>query len=337
MANKLTNSSSLAQINKLAYSIKYINMIKSSLIGLICCLFFAIPFATNAQESALKLSTKVNANKSVDFVANKIDPGTYTVTLKFNNLSNASSGNEEVVTVKNYSANAFTLSPINKDQSIGFSYSYSYIRGKLNPKFDKEFLYLLPYKAGTKVRVAESGFVNAAYFGSTTPDDWKCYRFYTEQADSITAVRKGVVVNVKDLYHTDEVTDVAYTSKINEVTIEHPDGTLAYYRGFKHGIKAKVGQIVFPGTVLGVNSKYSTGTSYGISLLMTYLKDKGIDDAKTKTLKDSKSRYGFITPHFFTAEQTNLILEPQKYYTVASTTEIIQKELTKKEIKALGQ
>lgn len=309
---------------------------KQNLNLLLFSLFILCTLTLSAQESALRLTTKVNPNKSVDFVADKSDPGTYTLTINFKNLTNSSSGTEQVVTVKNYSANAFSLSPINKDQGIGFSYSYSYIRGQLNPKFNKEFIYLIPYKVGTKVRVAESGFLNAAYFGSTTPEDWKAYHFYTEQPDSITAIRKGLVVNVKDLYNTDEVTDVAYTSKINEITIEHPDGTIAYYRGLKQGIKVKVGQTVFPGTVLGVNSKYNSNSNYNISLLVSYLKEKETEDSRVRTMKDTKSRYGFITPHFYTAENPNLIMEHQKYYTVAVTPEIIQKELTKKEIKALS-
>lgn len=235
--------------------------------------------------------------------------------------------------MKHSGDNFLTLTPTNKDQGIGFSYSYSYIRGELNPKYSPLFLYALPYAKGKKVRAIESSFLNATYFGSTTPDDWKVYRFITEQIDTVTAIRKGIVVNVSDLYDEDNK-DIKYTNKVNSVVIEHADGTLATYKGFKKGIFVKEGQIVFPGTALGMNS--ITNDRYGISLMLTYLKSADIESAG-KNVKESKSLYGFITPYFCPTENANGILINQKYYTSAITPEIIQKEMTKKEIKNLGK
>ncbi len=134
----------------------------------------------------------------------------------------------------------------------------------------------MPNGKGRKVRALESTFFNATYFGSTTPDDWKAYRFFTQEADTVTAIRKGIVVNVSDLYDGDN----------------------------------------------------------SISLIVTYLKSAEIAAAK-KNLKETKSLYGFITPYFCTLENVNGILTSQQYYTSTITTEIIQKEMSKKEIKGL--
>lgn len=299
----------------------------------ILLLFFTFVLNAKAQERELTVSSKTNADRSVTITTEKASPGTYTVVLNFRELSNTSSIGDPVYKVKHSGDNFLTLTPTNKDQGIGFSYSYSYIRGELNPKYSPLFLYALPYAKGKKVRAIESSFLNATYFGSTTPDDWKVYRFITEQIDTVTAIRKGIVVNVSDLYDEDNK-DIKYTNKVNSVVIEHADGTLATYKGFKKGIFVKEGQIVFPGTALGMNS--ITNDRYGISLMLTYLKSADIESAG-KNVKESKSLYGFITPYFCTTENANGILINQKYYTSAITPEIIQKEMTKKEIKNLGK
>ncbi|WP_113663761.1 M23 family metallopeptidase [Pedobacter nanyangensis] len=297
-------------------------------LSFICVLSVSI---SQAQEKELSISSKTNSDKSVTLTAEKTSPGTYTVVLNFRDLNNSSIASNPVYEIRHSNDNFLTLTPINKDQGIGYSYSYSYIRGKLNPKYSPLFLYALPYAQGKKVRAVESTFLNATYFGSTTPDDWKAYRFYTENADTVTAIRKGIVVNVSDIYDED-TKDLKYTSKVNTVIVEHADGTLATYKGFKKGVLVKEGQTVFPGTALGINSM--TNERYGISLLITYLKSAEIGAAK-KNPKETKSLYGFITPYFCTTENANGVLTNQKYYTSVITPEIIQKEMTKKEIKNL--
>ncbi|MFD1257485.1 hypothetical protein ACFQ3S_11820 [Mucilaginibacter terrae] len=287
-----------------------------------------------AQDSPVQVSYKVNSNKTVDFSFTKPDPGTFTVVLAFTNLTNSYDAEQSTLTAKDYSGNLKTLTPSNKEQGIGFSYKYSYIRGKLNPKYNADFVYLLPFKKGTKVKAVESSFVNATYFGSTTPDDWKVYRFFTQAEDTVTAVRKGLVVSIKDLYETNTNAEVAYTSQTNELMIEHADGTLATYRGFKKGsLAVKLGQTVFPGTPLAVAAKAGASGRSSIALLITYLKSAEFGTADNQSFKTSKSYYGFITPKFCTTENAAVVLVPQQEYTAADSPEIIRKEFTKKELK----
>ncbi|MES2396376.1 MAG: hypothetical protein V4549_10255 [Bacteroidota bacterium] len=298
-----------------------------------------LSFCTNfllasAQERAVKVTPKINSNRSVDFNFQKTDPGTYTVVINFTTLNNAAHLGTEF-TAKDYGGRLFSLTPINKNQGIGYAYSISYIRGKLKPKYHANFVYLLPYKKEVKVRVAESNFLGATYFGDTTPEDWKAYRFYTSQQDTIIAIRKGVVVSIKDLYDTGDDGNVAYTSKTNELIIEHEDGTLATYKGFAKGsFKVKEGQIVFPNTSLGLNSKYDKNGNFNVSIMITYLKSADLANRSTSISK-SKSFYGFVTPHFMTGENADHIVTSQKEYVAVSTPEIIQKEMSKKELKAL--
>ncbi|TCC90373.1 hypothetical protein EZ428_13945 [Pedobacter frigiditerrae] len=290
-----------------------------------------------AQEAVLKVASKYNDNRSVTLSYEKEDPGTYTLVIDFKQLTNTMGAMQQSFTLTGSSGSFLTLTPSNKEQNVGFSYSYRYIRGKLKPKISTDFLYLLPYKQGVELKAAEVGFVGAMYFGSTTPEDWKVYRFYTKDEDTVTAIRKGTVVSVKDLYDTDATLGVSFTSKTNEVIIEHSDGTLATYRGFKKGsINIKIGQTVFPATMLGLNAKSGSNDMFNISLLLTYLKSNDFESSKNQNLKNSKSLYGFVTPHFYTLENGNLILENNKFYTSAIKPEIVQLEMTKKEIKNVG-
>ncbi len=306
---------------------------KRTLLTISLCVLLLI---AKAQERSLTLEAKRNDNKSIDFNFIKTDPGTYTVVVKFASLSNAMDPGSSF-TANDYNGRLFNLTPSNKEQGVGYgSYTTFYIRGKLNPKYNPGLIYLLPYKNEAKVQVAESGFLGAAYFGKTAPEDWKSYRFYTAEQDTVTAIRKGLVVEVKDLYEAGGE-DVSYTSRTNELIIEHPDGTLATYKGFKKGSFAvKVGQTVFPGTSLGLNSKYDRNGKYNVSIMITYLKSVDVDKTDNSSTK-SKSYYGFITPHFMTADNADEVLVAQKVYMAGSTAEVVQKEMTKRELKLLSK
>jgi len=306
---------------------------KISLVLLACLCYVRV----QAQESPVKLNYTVNQNRSVTFDYVKTDPGNYTVVVKFPTLTNSYATNEQNATAGNYSGRLLQLEPTDKAQSIGFSYSYTFIRGKLKPKFDSGFVYLMPCKSGTKVRIQEVGFVGAAYFGNTTPDDWKVYRFSTLKEDTVTAIRKGIVVEVKDAYDTKLTEGLAFTSQTNTMTIEHADGTLAVYRHLKKGSFAvKVGQTVYPGTTLALNTQYAAKSMYGATVMIMYLKSKDFDAAKGQNISNSKSLYGFTTPHFFTAEGADVVLEAQKEYTGASSSDLVKKEMTKKEQKLIA-
>ena len=299
-------------------------------------LLFSLYFSTtkiSAQDGPVKIVYKVNPDKSVNFNYEKTDPGNYTIILNFKSLDNAVSPNKDY-TVKNYSGSLLTLTPIIKENSISFSYSYSSIKGKLNPKYMADFVYLMPAKKGTKVKVADVGFLGARYFGNTTPDDWKVLRFSTENQDTVTAVRKGIVMNITEEEEPKETENLTYSSKINTTTIEHLDGTLATYKGFKKGSFAvKIGDTVFPGTALGLNSKSNANGMYGSTLSIMYLKSIDLESRKSQNIQNSKSLYGFVNPNFYTADNASVKLIAKQEYTAATPAEIVQKELTKKELK----
>ena len=155
---------------------------------LICFILIANVVIALAQERVLELNATRKEDNSVEISYQKYKPGSYTVVLKFSNLTNASVSNENAYTANNTNGTIVTLRPQNKNEPIGYSYSYQYIRGELKPKINPKFEYLLPYKTGTNMFVQEAYFANSKYFGSQQPEDWKCYFFITKRTDMNTLV-----------------------------------------------------------------------------------------------------------------------------------------------------
>ena len=291
-------------------------------------------FKSRGQEYPVIINTVTNTNNTVDLNYTKSDPGTYFLVITFDGLTNSYSSVKQKIKVGGYSGKLLTLIPANEQQGIGYSLNYAVIRGVLNPKVDSNFAYLLPYHIGKLVNVVEAGYLKAAYFGSTIPKDWKSYFLYTEKEDSVYAARKGIVVEVNDKYDSAPGNGVVFTSRKNSIIIEHADGTLADYQGFKNGsIVVKVGQTVYPSTPLGLNSQNSQGEKYTIGFMIRYLNSDKLDNEGEKRFQTEKGFYGFITPKFYVQDKGLMKLSPQQNYTVAFTQEILNKELTKKELK----
>ncbi len=284
-----------------------------------------------AQEGSVKLSSERKPDHSVDIDFSKPGVGSYFVVINLKELSNCTAPNTQRATVSGYHGRVTTLKPTNPTKGIGYSYSYRYILGKENYKEHNNFVYLLPFKKDTKVKVYESSYLKSSFFGVNTPPTWKCYRFNTEEESTVTAARKGTVVLVKDIYDLDSLKSYAYKQDNNEITIEHADGSFARYSGFKRGsISVKEGQVVYPETVLGLNSKYSAErNTYSLSFMIFYLKsDLFLNNDENK----GTSYYGFVTPLIFT-KKGETILQPQQEYHADSTPAIVTQEMSKKELK----
>lgn len=303
---------------------------------LLSLIILSISKLSIAQEPVLKLSSERKTDNSVDINYTKNDVGSYFVVASFTNLTNCFDPEIQKKEVVGSSGKLTTLKPSNPSQGIGFSYTYRYIRGTSNFK-NTNFVYIFPFEKDTKVSVYESTYLKATYFGKITPPDWKCYRFYTDKETKIVAARKGIVVQVINDFSLDSAKSYSFKQDNNELVIEHNDGSLARYNGFKKGsIMVKVGQTVYPETVLGINSKYSADDKrYSLSFYIYYLKP----DVFIKQMKNPEqefSVYGFITPIIFTKNGQS-VLVPNQDYLADSNNEIIIKEFTKKELKQLQE
>jgi len=251
--------------------------------------------------------------------------------LVFPKLENAYS-TEVFRVIQSSSGYLAKLKAINSENDIDFSYNYTYNRGIPNPKIDSLFLYTLPFKKGKKLMITEAYNVGERHFGSERPSKWKYYIIYTNSADSIYCMRKGLVVEIKDIYESDTLLQKNYTSYRNSILIEHADGSYAEYRGFKkNSILVELGQTVYPQTQLGIVDKFNK-EDYRLDFSVYYLIDDKLERKENQTLKDIKCRYEYLSPYFITKNGVCKI-EHRKEYTVEFNETILLEELTKKEKK----
>jgi murein DD-endopeptidase MepM/ murein hydrolase activator NlpD len=299
------------------------------LVYFIFIILIGFSFKTVAQERIIEVNTIRNSNNTVDFFYVKNKPGSYTVKLKFNNVSN-SDATEQIEVVKYDSGNLMTLVPLDIKKAISYSFSISYILGNFRPKVDSLFQYILPFKNGKNKTIFESFNMNEKYFGAEKPETWKSYYIESKTADTVYAMRKGIVVEIINEFVTDTL--VKSTTKKNRIIIEHSDGTLASYKGFKlNTIRVKLGETVYPATPLGIVDQNRDKLHF-FNFSVYYLGKDTFDRDPDATLKTAKSGYHYLTPYFYTKKGVVKII-PKNKYTADDNETIVTKEFTKKELK----
>lgn len=289
---------------------------------------------SQAQNYSLQITSELKEDKSVDFLFEKNNFGSFFLNLTFNQLENAppASFKGTLVSTKGKLLN---IRPINPDRPIGFSYSYTFIRGQLNPKFDAGFVYLLPVSKGKSVKVQHHINLNARYFGSVEPKNWISFQFNVDAGDTVFSARKGLVVEIKDSFDPDPSASVSFSSKSNFILIEHDDGTLARYDVLKKGSRMVMpGQIVYPHTPLALAGTYDEESNTQIRFLVYYLIEENLEKPEKSGLASRKNFYAFINPVFHTGRGDSC-LRAQQNYTADYKDEHITIELGKREKKKL--
>ncbi len=297
--------------------------------------FLTIGFTGNAQNHSIEITSEMKDDRSVDFLFQKKDVGSFYLNLTFNRLENASPAAFKG-TITSSQGKLMTIKPLNPDRSVGYSYKYTYIRGQLNPKIDTGFVYLLPVSKGKMVKALNHFNLNAMYFGSVEPKNWKSFQFDLEPGDTVFAARKGVVVEVKDGIDPNPSASVSYSSDSNSILIEHEDGTLAHYSVLKKAsLMVEPGQVVFPHTALGLAGTYDLESNTQVRFYVYYLVEKNIERTDQTTLQKMKNFYAFLNPRFATTEGETY-LKAQQNYSADFKEEHIIKELNKREKKRLA-
>jgi len=287
-----------------------------------------------AQNNILRVTSQRNNDKSLTFSFNKKEHGSFFLSLWFTELSNSHSRGYNNV-VKGLNGRLFTLKPDDENQGIGCSYRTWYIRGVPNPKFDANYTYLLPLGGTQSAVMRTMTNVNSMYFGSAKPKGWNAYLFYVNVGDTAFVSRKGIVVKVTNNYPNDTLNIISYQSKVNQVLIEHTDGTLASYKGFaQNSIMVEEGQTVFPRTPLGIISAYDNRGQGQLRFSVYYLNYTNPETENNNTFKNKISYYAYIEPYFLTKNGSVKLESGESYKTVISK-EIIFQEFTKRELKKL--
>lgn len=286
---------------------------------------------SNAQQK-IEINYVENQDNSVSFNYKKNVSGSYLVVLDFSNLSNTREQRRINKIVQNKSGSILKLKPINKENRIGFNYKYIYYKGNINSKINKEYPYILPFKKGEKVVPRELYSLENKYLNEKTPKGWKSYSFTFNEPKKVMAIRKGKVIEIKDIYTPDNNLEISYYSQQNLISIEHKDGSIATYKGFdKNKILVNEGETVYPQTVLGEITKFDKRNIYRLYLsLYSYTTKKNISLSTIKSSDDYEITY--LTPKFFTKNSLNKLID-LKQYIVDYDEKTLFKEMRKKEIK----
>lgn len=282
-------------------------------------LCFIVASSVSGQKIDLEVTYVINDDRSVEFSYSKNVPGTVTLDMVFKSLSNANYVRRPHY-LNGYNGRLFLLRPSDPDRSIGFSFSYKFIRGRLKPKVNSEVVYALPFDNSKKVKVEELSEVGNTFTGKALPRNWRAYQFKSE-ADTVFAARRGVVVDVVEGFGIDTASH--FQRNRNSLIVEHNDGTLAKYLGFaKNGVFPKLGDKVEVDTALGT---LRDGAVKGALHFMTYFLI-GFEYEKEETANE------FITPVFATSDGS-MTLTPQKTYISDHSELLIMQEMSKRERK----
>ena len=183
-----------------------------------------------------------------------------TIELKATELINLSSS-EALPFVGSFPAQSRTkildLSVQDPREKSQFQTFFNATIGRINPRYDKKYLYALPYARG------ESYLLTQGFNGGHTHKEQSAYAldFKMDEGTRIYAMREGVVVALEEK-QTEHGYSPAFAEKSNHIIIQHDDGTMAMYGHLQpNGVKVKLGQKVYKHAFIGLsgNTGYSSG------------------------------------------------------------------------------
>jgi ribosomal protein L24 len=286
---------------------------------------------TFAQTSGIEIERIQNFDNSITLNYKKNIPGTVLLKINFNNVYNSDVTDlEQILTYR--SGTLTRIMPIDKNKVVNFGYAYSYLKINPKPKVDSTFQYLLPFKKGKKITIIENDNDSQVHLGKKKGSNMKSYSLLSETADTVCAMRKGIVVEIVNNYKTDTKNLNFKMGEKNIIKIEHPDGTYAVYYGLKqHSFKVQLGDVVYPNTALAVLDFFIQNACV-FNFEIIYAKSIEFNWVSNS----SPVYWESLTPYFFSAEGNQKIISGNSY-TVAVNDGIIQKELTRREIKKLNK
>jgi hypothetical protein len=301
-------------------------------------IFFNFCFNTYAQIDDVEITYTHNSDNSCDFYFKKSAPGTYHLIIKFKSIRNTEKyfyeGN-----VKEYSGFLFKLKPIKPEKKIKFICEPYFIKGNPKPEIDKDFNYLLPFKKGKKIAVSTiMTLMSNLTEGNNIFGSYVTYSS-SPKSETIHAMRKGVVIEVVNSYDFDPKSFDIFYEKRNSIIIEHEDGTLASYAGFKKdAILVKIGQTVLPTDCLGRLEK-SVDNWYHLFFEIYY--SANVKDVFPDKQQDLNKRITKKLNPFFYTNKGLVALDDKIYesqdYTVETPDTIIYQEFTKEELNEKGK
>ena len=289
-------------------------------------LLFNVENVALSQNQKISINPIKNPDNSVDFKYIKKVVGANFIQLELENLQNSvETNNVYNVNLTADSGTLFKLTPIDKTKKIIFSYSFRTRTGIINPKVDSLITYTLPFKENKKFTIFE------LKRNDVTPDIWKAYLIYSKTKDTIYAMRKGIIADIKKLTTTssEKPNEQPIITYRTEITVVHADGTNATYTGLdSNSLFVALGQTIYPHTPLGImddmTDKYKNH-NFRFNFCY-YSEDKPNTTNKSKIIEKS------MTPIFLTENGKQKLID-KNYYIAKNNDSVIFQEMNEKEKK----
>lgn len=295
--------------------------------NLACSLLFLLVGmnAILAQNQKIFITRVTKPDNSVEFSYLREAPGNYFIEFeleKAENVADISAFNRAYnIGMDSESGILFTLNPINPKKDILCSYAYSYKKGFIRPRVDSSAVYVLPFKQNKKIDIQESTRYNI------DPELWKNYVVYSKIKDTICAMRKGVVSEIRKLTTKDK----RNTTLRTEIVVDHADGTFSSYIGLDDNLLfVKLNETIYPGMPLGVLDDYVDNDQiHNFKFNIYFFSNEEIEDLEGKKIKIIERS---VLPKFLTTDGIQN-LQIHRTYTVKYSDEVLSKEMTIEEKK----
>lgn len=293
-------------------------------------------FVSQAQQT-ISTSSERNSDNSVSIYAENPTFCNYTLKLFFPTLTgyiSSVSGNPGLVTVGSGRSQICKLTP---DKSMGgmgsstYSYQTRFYEGVSFRKAPTEFgQYIIPITAGKEIISSQVQNIKVT-LGQKADEDFYSIGFNYKMGDTICAARAGYVYTINDNNKKGESKQAIYSASRNKISIQHKDGTLGFYN-ILSPIQSLVenGDFVIAGQPIAIFNQQSD--KYTVLFSVNYL-----DENKLRNNNFAANVYTYLPLRFYLAEDAKeILLETNKPYVSAHSTEVITQELSKKEKKKLG-
>lgn len=232
---------------------------KKTFFTLIAC---ASALCAAAQTPRVGIDTTVAPDNRLLFTADIDGCGTFTVRMTFDRLENVAATELEAgstVTATTRGGVFYTLLPRDATRPAEATFTADWLQGTLDARPDADFVYRLPFDAGTTALTtaltpAEAGLMRA------NVADFRMWQFTLEAGDDVYAMRHGQVIRIEGFGLT--------RTGGNTIVVEHADGTQASYTMLAEGsLQVACGDTVTPDTVLARAGQLSDG-NYGVQVAL---------------------------------------------------------------------
>ncbi len=279
---------------------------------------------SNAQLPDIEIMHERRDDKCNEFNYMKYKPGTHYLKLEFPDLKNTNHGDHKQILDHDY-GNLTVLRAINREEEIGYSYTYSYIRGIPNPEVDSTFKYLLPLKTSGSARIVETSQQNTEANQAVITGNWISYIITKGESFPVHAMRKGIIVEVRNSNFDSISQDIR-----NSIIIEHKDGTHANYQGLEE-IKVLPGEEVYPNQYLGDSQQFED-QKHRLDFSINYIYSEKFEGNRQNALKQNEANFKFLKPVFYAKDHSGTI-DSGKEYTKEMTPKIFTQDFSKRDLR----